>query len=230
LGGEVVKVALLVAATGAYDKFISPLLTSMGMYFFKGHDVEPVIFTDSKRINEGRIINCPHRPWPDGTLLRYHYYWQAREIIREYDFVMACDADMRFVGEVGPEIVEELVATQHPGFRDKRGSYEQRRNSTAFVADNESGDYYCGGFIGGKPHFFLQMVQTIVRNIDIDKSNGLIAEWHDESHLNRYLMTHAPTRVLSPAYCTPQGAKWFVPTEPAKLMALDKDHAKLRRF
>jgi len=223
------KVALLIVATGYYDKFISPLLTTAGLYFFKGHDVEPIIFTDSSKINDARIIPCPHRPWPYGTLMRYHYYWQAREIIKEYDFVMACDADMRFVGEVGEEIVGELVATQHPGFRDKRGTYEQRRSSTAFVAPNENGDYYCGAFIGGRPSFFLKMVQTIVRNIDIDTHNGLIAEWHDESHLNRYLMNHAPDRVLSTAYCTPQGADWFTPTEPAKLMALAKDHAKLRR-
>lgn len=223
------KVALLIVATGKYDKFVSPLLTSVGLYFFKGHEVEPVVFTNSERINGARVIRWPHRPWPDGTLLRYHAYWRAREIISEYDFVMASDADMRFVDDVGEEIVEELVATQHPGFLGKRGSYEGRRNSTAFVASNENGDYYCGGFIGGKPPFFLKMAQTIARSIDVDKSNGLIAEWHDESHLNRYLMNHPPTRVLSPAYCTPQGARWFTPTEPAKLMALAKDHANLRR-
>ena len=49
------------------------------------------------------------------------------------------------------------------------------------------------------------MALTIERNIKKDmKEHRYIAVWHDESHLNRYLIDHPPTKLLSPEYlCTP---------------------------
>ncbi|KAF3813811.1 hypothetical protein GH733_017843 [Mirounga leonina] len=32
----------------------------------------------------------------------------------------------------------------------------------------------------------------------VDLANGMEGMWHDESHLNRYLLDHKPTKVLSP--------------------------------
>ena len=92
--------------------------------------------------------------------------------------------------------------------------------------------YYAGGFNGGKPEHFLKMSQTIVDNVEKDWEKGLIAVWHDESHMNRYLIDNPPTVELNPSYCYPEAARinpggWNVPFD-AKIVALEKNHAAVR--
>ena len=92
--------------------------------------------------------------------------------------------------------------------------------------------YYAGGFNGGKPKHFLKMSKTIVNNIEKDFENNLIAVWHDESHMNRYLLNNPPTVELTPSYCYPEAVEhnptgWNVPFEP-KILALDKNYAEVR--
>lgn len=220
------RVGLLVAATGPYLRFVEPLLRSAAEHFFPEDDLEVHVFTDADAAPaDARVHPWPHRPWPDGTLRRYHAYWGARDALVGCDFLVAMDADMRFVGPVGREIVGALVGTQHPGFTGKRGSYEDRPESTACVGPDEGAAYYCGGFVGGLTAPFLALAQRIARRVDLDAAKGLTAVWHDESHLNRCLEDTPPERTLSPAYCTPEGCDWFTPTEPARVLALAKKHA-----
>ena len=92
--------------------------------------------------------------------------------------------------------------------------------------------YYAGGFNGGKPEHFLKMSQTIVDNVEKDFENGLVAVWHDESHMNRYLINNPPTIELTPSYCYPEAARinpggWNVPFD-AKIVALEKNHSEVR--
>jgi hypothetical protein len=47
------------------------------------------------------------------------------------------------------------------------------------------------------------MAQSIRKSIDTDIANGVVALWHDESHLNRYLYDHPPAKTLTPAFCWP---------------------------
>ena len=170
-----------------------------------------------------------HRPWPDGTLLRYHAYWGAREALQQCcDYILAMDADMLFVGPVGTEVLSDLTATQHPGFVDERGTYETRPELKAYVGPQEGRRYDRGAFVGGRTAEFLDLARRIRRAIDLDRSEGLVAVWHYESHLNRQLIDRPPAKVLSPAYCTPEGCDWFTPTEPARVLALAENHAAFR--
>ena len=44
-----------------------------------------------------------------------------------------------------------------------------------------------GGFNGGTAQGFKHLIDTIAHNTDVDEQNSVVARWHDESHLNRYL-------------------------------------------
>lgn len=170
---------------------------------------------------EGDVALLEGRPgWPAATLYRYHAIlnWHC-----QYDHIFLCDADMRFEADVSEEILGEIVATQHPGYVERKDfPYEDRPESTAFVASGDT--YYAGGFVGGEREAFLHLAQRIVSAIDEDDANGILARWHDESHLNRVLVDSPPTLTLTPSYCYPDDAAGYpwLRRHERKLVALDK--------
>jgi len=83
-------------------------------------------------------------------MLRYKIYYDNWQKLAEQDYLFACDADMLFVNSVGDEILGQRVATLHPGFLDKRGSYETNPRSKAYISILEGTQYFAGGFYGGK--------------------------------------------------------------------------------
>lgn len=225
------KIGLLVIATGKYDVFIPPLYKSMKKYFMKDHEVKMFVFTDKEMPKKDDLISLEHQhePWPNPTLKRYHVFDKYKNVLSNMDYLYYCDADMLFVDSVGDEILpdneNELIGTEHPGFYGgRRGTYETNPNSTAFVSNNEGKIYFAGGFNGGGSNSFLKMSETIKNNVDEDLKNGLVAVWHDESHINRYFIDNPP-KILSPSYCYPES--WSLPFEK-KLLALDKNHKEIR--
>lgn len=230
------NIGLLIIATGKYDQFIPPLFHSIKRFFCTEDDVKLFAFTDSNDIIENdNIIRLQqeHLGWPGATLMRYHIFDKHKEELSKMDYLFYCDVDMKFVAPVGREILPEdnsngLVGTIHPGFYDQRtgrGTYETRKESTAFVKEDEGENYFAGGFNGGTSEAFLKMAAHIKMNVDIDKEKGIIAVWHDESHLNRYFINNPPKQ-LSPSYCYPES--WAVPFEK-KLVALVKNHAEFQK-
>lgn len=159
-----------------------------------------------------RFLQVPHRTvilqgrpgWPAATLYRYHALLDREW---EEDYLFLCDADMRFESEVGEEILGEIVATLHPGY-----------------AMRSEKPYYCGAFVGGEREAFLELATYLKWRIDADDDRRIMAEWHDETHLNRELALHPPAVTLGPGYCFPDDASgypWLKGVE-RKLVALDK--------
>ncbi len=225
------KIGLLVIATGKYSRFLPDLFMSADRYFMIKHNVTKFVFTDNPDVVSNTTVVIPHihEPWPNPTLKRYHAFNKHFSILKKMDYLFYCDADMLFVDTIGSEILPdtktEMVATEHPGFYGgRRGTYETNPDSSAYVSDNEGSIYFAGGFNGGTSQAFLQMSTVIQQQIDKDMDKGIIAVWHDESHLNRYLIDNPP-KVLTPSYCYPE--RWTLPFEK-KLLALDKDHSSMR--
>lgn len=225
------KIGLLVIATGKYIVFVDQLWESIQKYFMKNsaHEVTMFVFTDKMEVPKGVIrIHQEHRKFPYPTLMRYHIFTKNKDLLSEMDYLYYCDVDMRFVDHIGEDILGESVATIHPYFYNsprENYTYERRKESTAYVAPEEGKFYFCGGFNGGSSKNFLLMSEIIKSKIDIDLKNGIVAEWHDESHLNRYMIDHPPSVILSPSYCYPEGKNYPF---PPKILALEKDHHKLR--
>jgi histo-blood group ABO system transferase len=223
------KVGLIIIATNKYIRFLQPLITSADKFFVKNEDVTYFIFTNQNleiKSNRNIIkINVDHREWPWMTLGRYKIFSNNAEELSKMNYLYYCDADMRFVSDVGNEIISERVATQHPGYYGTRGTPEINPLSLAYVFPNEKMQYFAGGFNGGSSHEYLKMAKYISNNIDIDYSKNLIAIWHDESHMNRYFIDNPPTKILEPSYC--YGESMNIPFK-RKLVALDKNHSEIR--
>lgn len=199
------KIGLLVIATNKYVSFLQPLISSADKYFMKDHEVTYFVFSDQNpsiiSTNSVVITNVTHKPWPWMTLGRYQIFTDNSQLFENMDYLYYCDVDMLFWNSVGSEILSNLVATQHPGYYGRRGTPETNPISTACVYPNEKMQYFAGGFNGGSKQSYLSMAKTISNNIKIDLSRNYIAIWHDESHMNRYFIDNAPTKILDPGYC-----------------------------
>lgn len=224
------KVGLLVMATGKYTLFLPELFASADTYFLPNHDCTYFVFTDGQVPLSDHVIRIEQKRlgWPYDTMMRFKVYYDAREQFKDFDYLFACDADMLFVDTVGDEILGERVGTQHPGFslpHQRKDDYERNGASTACVHEAEGQYYFAGGFYGGSTQEFLRMAFICTQNIIIDLNHNIIAQWHDESHLNRYFIDYPPTVILSPSYCYPD--LWDLPFDK-KLLALTKNHNEFR--
>lgn len=224
------KVGLVVMATGKYTIFLENLLQSADKFFLPDHERIYFVFTDGQVPESDHIVRIEQKRlgWPHDTMMRFLVYLNAQAYLADLDYVFACDADMLFIDKIGDEILGQRVATRHPGYclpHQYHDDYDRNPCSTAYVADNEGSYYFAGGFYGGTMLEFLKIASTCTDHILQDLDHGIIAKWHDESHLNRYFVDNPPTVILSPSYCYPEF--WDLPFKP-RLLALAKNHKEFQ--
>ena len=229
------KICILTIATNKYIQFVERLYNNLEENFLNGHELECLLFTehDVETSDNVKVSKIDHEPWPMPTLKRYNYFVKEKEYISKFDYCYYFDVDMGIVEKVGDEVLGDLVATMHPYqslYPKESRSYDRNPNSLAFVPLGEEGEnYYAGGFNGGKTECFLKMAEVIADRVNQDLEKDVIALWHDESQMNRYLIDNPPTLSLTPTYCFAEeqiGNKDY-PYQP-KIIALKKNHSELR--
>lgn len=230
------KILMLNIATNKYVRYIDKLYEDVEKYFLTDHDVSFLLFTnhtDLPKRNKVKYSYVEHKPFPEPTLKRYNYFMQERDYIEQFDYVFYSDVDMGFIAPVGDDVLGELCLTKHVLSYQTRDcnywSYDRNPNSTAYVPFGDGVNYYAGGFNGGSSKTFMKMAETISKNVLADEERGIVAEWHDESHMNRYAIDNPPDNILPLAYCCPD---WkdkldFEKIQP-KILALNKDHQEIR--
>lgn len=223
------RIGLMVTSTNKYNQFVEPLMGSTIEWFLGGHDLTVYNFSDQPHAG---TVHLPVASWgfPQATLYRFAFMSSYAERL-DADYLFACDADMLFVDAVGEEILPEeehggLTVVAHPGFWKGGGSWETNPASRAFTPPELRRRYVAGGFWGGTRETVLAVASELHEAIEADDANGIMAVWHDESHLNRYVSTRTP-KILPPDYVYPQS--WDLgPGVTRKLLALDKDHEAIR--
>jgi hypothetical protein len=167
--------------------------------------------------------NIPSYQWPEATLIRYRLICENQAHFLS-QVILYLDADMLFKSFVGPELYPEnwkngLAFVQHPGYWSKNwkltfspryffkfikyggiGTWETRESSSAFTERKFRRVYCCGGIWMGKRERLIDFARLMFESVEIDEKNGVIAVWHDESHLNKFVAYNNVT-VLSPEYC-----------------------------
>lgn len=233
------QIAILYICTGKYHIFWDKFYASAQKNLFPHSEKHFFVFSDAPRELLARedmtYIYQPKLGWPYDTLQRFHMFSRIADKLQEYDFIFFFNANIVFLDEVTEEILpspeEGLVVVQHPGYYAARPydfPYEQNRRSTAYINCGKGKCYICGGVNGGTRQAYTTMIQDLVKAIDTDMWHGIVAVWHDESHINKYIIDR-PYKLLSPAYAFPENAD--LPFEE-KIRILDKTrfggHALLR--
>jgi hypothetical protein len=239
-------VGIFCIGTGNYIQYLDQLIESIEDKFLVDYKKMYFISTDQVKTAENicnkynvkyNIDFIYKKGFPLDTLYRYKYLL-SHDVIVELccDYIYYLDIDMKIVDTVGEEIFpskdKPLVGTYHPGFyyaKNKNGDVETNPESTAYIDESEKiNKYIAGGFNGGITRYFIDMAKDIQKNIDIDKSNDIIAVWHDESQLNRYMINNNNIfKFLSPDYCFPENYWQELPGH-ARILALDKQHHQIR--
>lgn len=235
------KIGILYMCTGNYKIFWKEFYKSSEKFFLKNHEIHYFVFTDANHIYDEENNNRIHKiyqenlGWPNNTLKRFDIFYKAKNDISKVDFLFFFNANLLFLKEVDEKflpIEENILVVKHPGFYNKNNrefSYDRNKKSLAYIEEGKGKYYVAGGLNGGKVEYFLELIEKLSYNIEMDLKNGIIALWHDESHLNKYILGRTDIKVLEPSYLYPEG--WNLPFEPIILIRDKRNyggHKKLR--
>jgi len=221
------KIAILYICTGRYGIFWDTFFTSMEKYFLSGYVKHYFVFTDndlSKHTDRVHFIYQKHLGWPFDTLLRFHMFYGIKNQLLEFDYIFFLNANMVCVAPIDGTILpvnEQFTALSHPGYYGKERKdfpYETNVQSLAYVPIDKGRNYFMGSLNGGKALPYVKLAETLAYRIEKDLNRGIIATWHDESHLNRYLL-HRRVKKLNASYGYPED--WQLPFEK-RILILDK--------
>lgn len=224
------KIAILYICLGKYDIFWRDFYESSLKYFVCNSEKDYFVFTDSFEIyaeNKNNVFKLYQNNlgWPGNTLFRFNMFSNIKDKLENYDYIFFFNANALFVDFVTEQHIlpeaEDLVVVQHPSFYDKKRSqypYEKNPNSLAYIARYEGKVYVQGCLSGGKSKPYIDLINTINNNTKIDNGNNIVATWHDESHLNKYIMDKN-YKLLSPGFSYPEN--WNIPFNK-KIIMRDK--------
>jgi hypothetical protein len=223
-------VAILYICTGKYSIFWKDFFLKAEKYFLPAAQKEYFVFTDAAHLYADKKIRV-HKiyqeklGWPFDTLKRFEMFLKVEHELEKFEYLFFFNANMRFVDVVDETILptkeEGLLAVIHPSLYNASPTdftFETNPVSTAYIEPGTATHYLMGSLNGGITNNYLQLIKECNNNIEEDLRKDIIAAWHDESHLNKYLFGKK-IKMLGPEYAYPQDSQ--LPFKP-KIMLLDK--------
>lgn len=243
------NIGFICICTGKYILYLDQLLSSFitnfvpdtNKFFFVFTDEDIPTYIEKYQTDKIKIIYIKQKNigWPYDSLYRFKMINKNKELLNKYnlDNMFFCNINLkcRSLINLNEIIISDIgmIACLHPGYYKKtKFSYEKNPNSTAYI--KKGNEYYQGCFFGGDYKSFMKMSDELENNIDIDEKKGIIAIWHDESHLNCYFNKYKPINVLEPNYAYP-GEYYRYPNiykfkNNIKIEQLTKNHKILRKY
>ena len=199
------KIAIVYICTGKYEMFWDDFYYTCKKNFYPQNEKHFFVFTDSNRIIEKHeenvtIIYQKKAGWPFDTLLRYNWFCMVQDKLLKYDYCYYFNANTKLIKKTNESIIpfpsfeRPLLLNIHSHmYDDVTGElFQPERNSCskAYIPDGSYCRAYSGGFFGGKSEAFVKMCTVLRDWINEDLENGIIAIWHDQSHLQKYAVNN----------------------------------------
>ncbi|XP_007549867.1 globoside alpha-1,3-N-acetylgalactosaminyltransferase 1-like [Poecilia formosa] len=238
------RIAVVVFAVGKYTRFLQKFIETGEKYFFVGFNLTYYVHTDRENevpkvpLAKGRKVTVVSVPsanrWQDVVLGRMKWATSTIEttIRKEADYLFMMDIDSVFHARFGAESLSRLSAVLHRGYykTTPRDSfpYERRPESKAFIPAGEGDYYYTAAVWGGYLEDMHKLVKYCYEMSEVDAKNKIEAVWQEESHLNRYLLTNKPAKVLSPEYLWSDYDKVTPDIKVVRISQLVKNYEEVR--
>ena len=253
----VMKIVFAFIGTSKYLDFFPKYYESIEEYFVPDAEKTFLVFTDGEIDDvpdNVKVYHQEHLEWPYITLKRFEIINKARKEIEKNDWFVFLDADTRVVSEITKEdffdrccqwSVDEvpLFGVQHPCEHLRMaphtkcpGAFETNLESEAGISEEELKDnmpmYVQGCFWGGQRLPALTMIDELEARVNRDLEKGIVAKWHDESHINKYFEERwGDVHRFGPDYAFPEvfadicNADDYFKNNPAKIVHLAKDNS-----
>lgn len=233
------KLAVVFIGTNRYLNFLPTWHEACEQYLVPSTEKKYFVFTDGEL--EGIPDNIipyhqEHLPWPYITLYRFGTILKAKEDLQKFDFVLFLDADMRVVDTVTEEDLftdKKFIGVHHPCHYMKMsphtefpGAFETNPQSCAAISKSDDiSTYWQGCLWGGKVPHVIDMMEELDRRTKDDETRNVIAEWHDESQMNKFFVENkSDVHTLGPSFAYPEIFKGFCSFKPT-IVHLAKDNS-----
>ena len=240
MGEDLMKVAISFIGTGKYLNFLPKWYEAVTENFLPEAEKTFLVFTDGNGDFPEDIITYKqeHLDWPFITLKRFEILQKAEKEIEENDWFVFLDADLIPVTKISAEEFfddsKPYFGVHHPchflgmpPHNQPPGAFDVTALSNACI---EEGDdisvYYQGCLWGAKGSVMKELLQHFTDKINDDLTRNVIAQWHDESHLNKFFSQNRDkVNTLHPQYSFPEVFAQYCDFEP-KMVHLAKDNSK----
>ena len=230
--------AIIFIGTGNYIGFFKEWKRCIDAYFLNDVKKELFVFSDTEVVGENVTFNkVEGYKWPWATLYRFKMMLEAKKDLEKFDYVFYVDSDLHPRSDILLEDLTAgmpLVGVHHPGnfVNPDWYTWEDNKASSAFIPGDMSdygsrAVYFQGCLWGGNSKEVIKLCEELDKLIGKDEELGLVAKWHDESHLNKYLLKNLDNvHVLPFNYAFPEQKEYehLTKRHKIKMLHLDKSH------
>lgn len=212
------KVGILYICTGQYNMFWKGFFETAEQFMLKNlpYEIHYHVFSDDNSLpylNHERVHYHfqEKQGWPWPTLLRFRSFYSIKDELTDYDYLYFFNSNIEFVAPVTEDIIppsgKNFTFTHHFAYYQKpehTHTYDRNPQCTAYIALGTGKHYVSGGCLGGRAKPFLEMSAILDHRIKADLKNNIIALWHDESQINKFVLGRTDIHFIHPGYFYPE--------------------------
>lgn len=191
------KCAVIYICTGGYQVFWEEFYETAKTYLLPDCKRDIFVFTDNEEmITEQREDVKPYffrkNGWPYDSLLRWNCICMVQDLLAEYDYVLFCNANMKFLLPFESNLFtakpftflslvpEEITGDQLP--------FDRNEQSRACIpVGTKRNKYAQGGFFAIRGTELVEMSRMLRDWTAEDLQHKQMPKYHDESMINAYL-------------------------------------------
>jgi hypothetical protein len=226
-------IGVIYMATGLYNMFWKRFYFSCEMYLCPEIKKSYFVFSDDETILSLNLPNVmfikyEDRGWLMNVTSKSECILSIEQNLKKMDYIFYFNANIEiqkpvYSQEILPSESENyLSALSFHIYRSAaKNTYPYDRNpqSLAYISFEEGKYYFQSSYYGGRTEEFLNLSKWCDHAAKEDLKKGIIARYHDESYLNRYLLDYHP-KVLDTVYAKPE--EWKYP-ENCKAVFFNKN-------